>query len=93
MFSYTQSHVCAETSVEETPGNLVLLANAVKKFQISKCIGMQAGFIGDPFSWKRLGLAKVGVRGYRFRGKQDEGGKSKGSQRLGWQTRISDPLS
>ena len=50
-------------------------------------MSMQAGVIGDPFSWKRTGLDKVGVGAerHRFRVKQGKGGESKGGQRPGWQ--------
>ena len=45
---------------------------------------MQAEFVGDLFSWKRMGLPKVGVGAerHRFRVKGiGKGGESKGSQR------------
>ena len=66
----------------ETPRNSVLLANAIKKLKIGKSIIAQAGFIGDGFSWKRTGPAKVGMGAerHRFRVRQGNGG-----QRLGWQ--------
>ena len=38
-----------------------------KELQISMSISMQAGFISDTFSWKRMGLAEVGGGGHRFK--------------------------
>lgn len=40
--------------------DLVLLAVTCKELHInSKSISVQSGFIGNPFPWKRTGLAKV----------------------------------
>ena len=66
--------------------DLVLLADARKELQISQCISTQSGFTGDPFPWKRTGLAKRGgwVESERHRFRAKQGGESKGSWRLGW---------
>ncbi|XP_045042627.2 uncharacterized protein CFAP97D2 isoform X2 [Desmodus rotundus] len=50
-----------------------------KELQISKSNSMQAGFTGDMFSWKRMGLAEVGEKGKSKAGKGNCG-KSKRKQ-------------
>ncbi|XP_036897996.1 uncharacterized protein CFAP97D2 isoform X3 [Sturnira hondurensis] len=50
-----------------------------KELQISKSISMQAGFTGDMFSWKRMGLAGLGKKG-KSKGGKGSGGKSKKKQ-------------
>ena len=41
----------------------LVLADACKELQISTSVTVQAGFIRDPFPWKRTGLAKGCVWG------------------------------
>ena len=47
-----------------------------KELQISKSIGVHAGFLGDMLSWKRMGLAEVGEKG-KSKGGKGRSGKSR----------------
>ena len=78
--------------------DLVLLADECKESQISKSISVQSLLISDPFSWKRVGLAKVGVgkrhrsgqnRVVKVRAAESQGGKPLGGLRLDGQTAKS----
>ena len=53
-----------------------------KELQTSKSINVQARFIGCTFSWKRMGLAQIRVRGKSL-GDKSKGDKSKGGKRKG----------
>lgn len=58
--------------LQEKPGSS---CSHSKRLQISKSIRVEAKFISDAFSWRRTGLAKVGVKRHRFRAGRGKGGK------------------
>ena len=53
-----------------------------KELQVSTSISVQARFVSDTFSWKRTGLARVGVERHRLRAGRGKGGQSRGGQSI-----------